>query len=66
MKMLGADGGGKFISAKLQLFYKKRSIGIKYAAPYIHEKNGFAKRGWRTIVTMKDSMLIDSKVLNGF
>ena len=66
MKMLRADGGGEFISTKLRLFCEKRGIGIKYAAPYVHEENGLAERGWRTIVTMKDSMLIDSGLPNGF
>lgn len=26
----------------------------------MHEENGLAERGWRTVVTMKDSLLIDS------
>lgn len=66
MKVLRADGGGEFISKKLRLFCEKRGIAIKYAAPYVHEENGLAERGWRTIVTMKDAMLIDSKLPNGF
>lgn len=60
MKALRADGGGEFISTKLKDFCDKRGIAIKYAAPYMHEENGVAERGWRTIVTMKDSFLIDS------
>lgn len=60
MKALRADGGGGFISTKLKDFCDKRGIAIKYAAPYMHEENGVAERGWRTIVTMKDSFLIDS------
>ncbi len=32
----------------------------------MHEENGIAERGWRTIVMMKDSMLIDSGLPNGF
>lgn len=60
MKVLRADGGGKFISAKLKDFCDKRGITIKYAAPYMHEENGIAERGWKTIVTMKDSLLVDS------
>lgn len=66
MKVLRADGGGEFISVKLRLFCEKQGIAIKYAAPYVHEENGLAERGWRTIVTMKDSMLIDSGLPNGF
>lgn len=66
MKALRADGGGEFISVKLRSFCEKRGIEIKYAAPYVHEENGLAERGWRTIVTMKDSMLIDSGLPNDF
>lgn len=66
MKMLRADGGGEFISTKLRLFCEKRGIAIKYAAPYVHKENRLAERGWRTIVTMKDSMLIDSGLPNVF
>ena len=60
MKSLRADGGGEFISVKLKDFCEKRGITIKYAAPYMHEENRVAERGWRTIVTMKDLLLIDS------
>ncbi len=66
MKILRVDGGEEFISVKLRLFCEKRGITIRYAAPYIHEGNGLAERGWRTIVTMKDSMLIDSGLPNRF
>lgn len=60
MKALRVDGGGEFISAKLKDICDKKGITIKYAAPYIHEENGLAERGWQTVVTMKDSLLIDS------
>lgn len=66
MKILRADGGGKFISAKRKEFCEKRDITIKYAAPYMHKENGLAQRGWRTIVTMKDSLLINSALLLEF
>lgn len=60
MKALCADGGGEFILTKLKDFCEKKGITIKYAAPYMHEENGVAEQGWKTIVTMKDSLLIDS------
>lgn len=66
MKVFWADGGEKFISAKLKFFYEKRGIVITYIALYVYEENRLAKRGWRTIVTMKNSMLIDSGLPNGF
>lgn len=66
MKVLRADGGGEFISAKLKDICDRKGITIKYAAPYMHEENGLAKRGWRTVVTMKDSLLIDSNLPSEF
>lgn len=32
----------------------------------MHEENELAERGWRTIVTMKDAMLIDGGLPNDF
>lgn len=57
---LQIDDGGEFISAALKGFCDERSITIGYAAPYIHEENGIAERYWRTLTTMKDSLLVDS------
>ena len=45
---------GKFISAKLREFYKKKSIMIKYIALYIHKENDLAKYGWITVITCND------------
>lgn len=64
MQNLRADGGGEFISLKLKAFCEEKGISIKYAAPYMHEENGLAERGWRTIATMKDSLLVDSGLPN--
>lgn len=66
MKALRADGGGEFISNKLKEFCEGRGINIKYATPYLHEENGLAERGWKTLATMKDSLLIDSDLPNDF
>ncbi len=66
MKLLRADGGGEFISKKLRSFCEKQGIVIRYAAPYVHEENGLTERGWTTIVTMKDLILIDSGLANDF
>ncbi len=66
MKILLADSGGEFISIKLRLFCEKRDIIIRYTASYIHEENRLAERGWRTIVTIKNWMQIDSGLINGF
>lgn len=58
--------GGEFISAKLKDIYNKKGILIKYAAPYMHGENGLTERSWRIVVTMKDSLLIDSGLLLEF
>lgn len=65
MKTLRADNGGEFILHKLQAFYEKKDISIKYTTPYMYKKNGLAKRRWRIIVIMKDSILINSRLPNG-
>lgn len=58
--MLRADEGGEFVSTKLKDICEQKGIAIKYAAPYMHDENKMAKRGWKTVVTMKDSLLVDS------
>lgn len=63
---LQANGGREFISNALKLYYKERSIKIRFTAPYIHEENGIAKRCWRILVIMKDALLIDSGLYVNF
>ncbi len=62
MRVLYVDRAGKFVLIKPKDISKQKRITMKYAAPYMHEENGMAKRGWRTVVMMKDSLLAD----NGF
>ena len=66
IQVIRADEGREFISTKLKEFCDRRRIRIKYVAPYIHKENGIEERGWRTIVTMKDSLLIDNHLLLEF
>lgn len=66
MKALQVDGGGEFILVKLCTFYEKHGIAIKYVAPYMHKEYGFVKQRWRTIITIKDVMLIDNGLSNDF
>lgn len=54
-----------YIKQALNILWKK-NISIKYATPYVYEEIGLAEQGWHIIVTMKDSMLIDSRLLNKF
>lgn len=60
MKTFCIDGKGEFIFAKLKNICNKKDISIKYAAPYMHKENGLAEQGWKTVVIMKDSLLIDN------
>lgn len=60
------DSRGEFILYKLRTFCEKRGISIKYAALYLHKENRLAEQRWRTIVTMKNSILINSGLLNRF
>ena len=59
---LSCRWGGEFISAKLKDICDKKGISIKYATTYMHEKNGLAEQGWKIVVTIKDSLLIDSRL----
>lgn len=63
---LRVDGGGEFMSIALEDHCKIEGISIGSSAPYTPEHNGSAERAWRTIRTMKDSMLIDSGLSNRF
>lgn len=66
IKILWADRRGKFFSIKLKKFCNKKRIIIKYASSYLHKGNGLASHGWRTIVIMKDSLLINNGLPNDF
>lgn len=54
------------MSIALEDYCKIEGIFIGPSAPYTPEHNSNAERAWRTIRTMKDSMLIDSGLSNRF
>lgn len=62
MQELRTDRRREFIFAKLKKFCDRSEIKIKYAISYIHKKNGIRKRGWQTIVMIKDFLLINSSL----
>ena len=66
LRYLQIDGGGEFISLALKSFCNKRGINIGYTALYVHKKNSIAEQCWRTLAIMKDSLLIDSRLLVNF
>lgn len=71
IKVFYTDGGKEFIFVKLKTFYKKtfykkRGIIFKYIALYIHKKNSFVEKRWKTIISIKDVLLFDSRFLLDF
>lgn len=66
MKALRVDRGGKSISIKLKIYCQKYNIVIKYTTLYLYKKNSFIKRRKKILVIMKDSLLINSSLLNKF
>lgn len=66
MKTLYTNGGIEFISIRFCNFCKKWGIIIKYTALYMYKENKLAKRGWKTIVAIKDTMLINNGFSNNF
>lgn len=66
MKTLYADGGGEFIFIKLRYFYNKKGIVLKYTTLYIHKKKSIVEKSWQIIVTMKDLLLLDNRLLLDF
>lgn len=66
MKILRANGMGKFISIKLCIFCKNQGIIIMYAILYVYKENKITKQGQKTIIIIKDVILIDSSLPNAF
>lgn len=59
MKVLCANKEGELISLKLKNICNRKDITIKYIASYMYEKNRLIKCGQRTIVIIKNSLLIN-------
>ena len=66
IKVLKIDGKDEIILIKLNIYYQQQSIIIKYITLYLYIKNSLAKRGWKTLITVKDSLLINSGLFNNF
>lgn len=66
LKVLYTDSSGELILAKLKNICDWKDIIIKYIVPYMHKKNGLADQGSKTIVIIKDSLLINSGLLLKF
>lgn len=57
---LQIDGKEEFISIRLKSFCDENIITIGYTSLYIYEENRIAEQYLRTLVIIKDSLLIDS------
>lgn len=66
MKVLKANGKGKFILIKLKQYCQQRGIAIKYITLYLNKQNSFAKKGWKILVIMKNSLLINIGLSSNF
>ena len=58
-----ANNGTEFINFDLQSYFKAHGISFYSSVPYIHEQNGVAERGIRTITEGARAMLFASKLL---
>ena len=63
---LRVDGGGEYISISLLNWCRAKGVTIEHSAPQTPEHNSVSERSWRTLRTMKDSMLIDAGLPNVF
>ena len=63
---LWINGEREFTSTAFQSFCEERGIKIGYAAPYMYKENRIVEQCWKTLVQMKDSLFIDSKLPNQF
>lgn len=66
MKTFYANKKGEFIFIKLKNFYNKKEIIIKYIVLYIYKKNSIAKHGQKIIMIIKNTFLINNKLLLEF
>ena len=58
-----ADNETEFVNFDLQSYFETHGIAFYSSVPYIHEQNGVAERGIRTITEGARAMLFTSKLL---
>jgi hypothetical protein len=49
IKIFQCDGGGEFINAKMEKYFKENGIKLVQSNPYAHQQNGIVERRNRTI-----------------
>ena len=63
---LHVDEGGEYISHALLRWCKTKGISIEHSALYTLKHNSVSEWTWRTLCTMKDSLLLDTNLPNVF
>ena len=63
---LCVDGGEEYISYALLHWCKTKGISIKHSASYTLKHNSVSEQTWRTLYTMKDSLLLNANLSNVF
>ena len=66
MISLRVDGSSESILIKFKAYCQQRGIVIKYTILYLYKENSLIERGWKILIIMKDSLLIDSGLYNTF
>ena len=66
LSSLQMDGGGECVSFVLKKFCEEKGVVMEFTSSYTPEQNFIAERSWRTLDTMKDAMLVDSKLPREF
>ena len=66
MAHLYVDGGGEFISLAMTSYIADYEATLEFSALYTSEHNSVAEQCWQIIHTMKDFMLLNTKLPNRF
>lgn len=66
LSSLQIDGKSEYVSLILKKFYKKKEVVIKFTLSYIPKQNFITKWFWHIFNTIKNTMLVNSKLPRKF
>jgi len=66
LKIFRSDGGGEFVSKRLEDWMRSRGIDIERSAPRTQEQNGVAERTIRKLTERTRALLHDAGMSKGF
>ena len=66
LEHLHVNGGGEYISYALLHWCKTKGIIIEYSVLHILKHNSVSEQTWRMLHTMKNSLLLNTKLPNVF